>query len=46
MRKLTKKEITRAIQRYARRHDFYARTVREVSSLFYAALAEWRACPG
>lgn len=43
MKKLPKTEITKAICRYARRHEFYARTVREVSSLFYAALAEWRA---
>lgn len=40
--KLTKKQITIAIQSYARHHGYYARTVRAVSSLFYAALAEYR----
>lgn len=41
MRKLTKSEVTKAVQQYARRHGYYARTVRTVSSLFYAALREY-----
>jgi len=45
MKKLTKKEITKAIARYARRHGYYARTVREVDSLWKAAIAEYRAKP-
>ena len=42
MKRLTKSELTVAVQRYARRHGYYARTVRTVSSLFYAAIVEWR----
>lgn len=41
--KLTRTELTQAIRRYARKHNYYASTVRTVSTLFYAAIAEWRA---
>jgi hypothetical protein len=37
-RKLTSKEMTKAIAAYARTHGFYVRTVRTVSSLRYAAI--------
>lgn len=40
--KLTSKQLTQAIQRYARRHGFYARTVRTMTSLRLAAIAEWK----
>lgn len=38
-RKLTRKELTQAVARYARRHGYYARTVRAVTVLFNAAIA-------
>ncbi len=41
--KLTRRELTRAIARYARRHGYYARTVRACTALLLAAIAEWRA---
>ena len=41
-RKLTRAELTAAIARSARRHGYYARTVREVSALRYRAIAEYR----
>lgn len=41
VRSLTKPEQTRAIERYARRHNCYARTVRDVSDLRYKACIEW-----
>ena len=40
--KLTRKELTQAVQRYARKHGFYARTVRGMTVLRLAAIAEWR----
>lgn len=40
--KLSKKQITKAVNRYARRYGYYARTVRTMSRLFYAAIAEYR----
>ena len=42
MAKLTKSEMAKALARYARRHGYYARTVRTCSALRYAAIAEWR----
>ena len=39
--KLTKKQLTQAIRAYARRHGFYARTVRTCTSLRYAAVKEY-----
>lgn len=42
MRRIGQRERTRAIARYARRHGWYARTVRTCTSLRYAAMAEWR----
>lgn len=41
LRRLGKKELTQAIARYARRHGYYARTVRAVSALHLAARLEW-----
>ncbi len=40
--KLTRKELTLACQRYARRHGYYTRTVRTMTRLFLAAIAEWK----
>jgi hypothetical protein len=40
--KLTKTELTKAIDRYARKHGYYAGTVRTCTSLLLAAIAEWR----
>jgi hypothetical protein len=40
---MPKKELSRAIQRFARRHGYFARTVRSMTSLRLAAMAEWRA---
>lgn len=37
-----RKELTRAIRRYARRHGFSASTVRTCTALRLAAVAEWR----
>lgn len=42
-RKLTSKELTAAIKMYARRNGYYARTVRIVTVLFNAAIAEYKA---
>lgn len=39
---MTRQEISKAVQTYARRHGHYARTVRTVSALFYAAIDEWK----
>ena len=39
--KLTSKELTKAIASYARRHGYYARTVRGMTSLRLAAISEW-----
>lgn len=39
--KLTRKELTTAVKRYARKHGFYHRTVRNVTSLRRSAIAEW-----
>lgn len=39
--KLTRKEITAAVKRYARKHGFYHRTVRSITSLRRSAIAEW-----
>lgn len=38
--KLTREELTQAIRTYARIHGYYQRTVREVYSLFLAAIRE------
>ena len=40
---MSKKELTQAIRSYARKHGHYASTVRTVSALLYAAIAEWKA---
>jgi len=40
--KLTKKQLTEAIQAYARKHGYYVRTVRGMTSLRIAAISEWR----
>lgn len=40
--RMTNKQITQAINRYARRHTFYARTVRVCTSLYGEAMKEWR----
>ena len=37
---LTRKQLTKAIQRYARKHGYYARTVRTVTVLRLAAIRE------
>lgn len=42
MTKLTKTEMTQAVRRYARRHGHYVRTVRTMSVLRMAAIAEFR----
>ncbi len=39
--KLTRKELTKAIARYARKHGYYARTVRGMTVLRIAAVAEY-----
>jgi hypothetical protein len=39
---LTKSQVTAAVQRYARRHGYYATTVRTVTVLFRAAMEEAR----
>lgn len=39
--KLSRKQVTQAVNRYARRHGFYARTVRAVTSLRFAAVREY-----
>jgi len=36
----TRSQVTAAVSRYARRHGYYARTVRDVTSLFREAMAE------
>lgn len=41
--KLTKKQLTDAIRSYAKRHGYYARTVRAVSCLRYAAIKDFLA---
>lgn len=38
---MTKTNTTKAIARYARRHGFYARTVRAVTTLRECAVREW-----
>lgn len=40
--KLTRKELTKAIACYARKHGYYASTVRTVTVLFNAAIQEHR----
>lgn len=42
VRRLRKRELTQAIARYARRHGFFARTVRAVSSIKFEAIREWQ----
>lgn len=44
--KLTNSEMTKAIQTYARKNNHYASTVRTISSLRYAAFAEYKAKMG
>lgn len=39
--KLSKKQLTQAVTRYARRHGHYVRTVRTMTSLRLAAIEEW-----
>ncbi len=39
--KLTKAQLTQAVQAYARRHGFYTRTVRGMTSLRRAAIKEF-----
>ncbi len=43
-RKLTKSELTKAIQTYAHKHNHYARTVRTMTVLFNAAIKEYKSC--
>jgi len=38
---LSKKELTQAIQRYARRNEFFARYVRNTDHILRRALVEW-----
>ena len=38
---LTKGQVTSAVQNYARRHGYYVRTVRTISELRRAAVAEY-----
>jgi hypothetical protein len=40
---LTKSQVTAAVTHYAQRHGYYARTVRTVTTLFRAAMNEWKA---
>jgi len=42
MQKLTKRQITLAVLGYARRHGYYARTVRTMTMLYQGAVAEYR----
>jgi len=39
--KLCRKDLTKAIQRYARKYGYYCRTVRNMTSLRIAAVKEW-----
>lgn len=39
--KLTKKQLTVAVNKYARRHNHYVSTVRAVTSLRLAAIREY-----
>ncbi len=39
--KLTKSELTKAVQKYARRHGHFARTVRTMTCLRLAAIREY-----
>jgi hypothetical protein len=39
----SKRRLSEACQRYARRHGYFTATVRTVSALRVAALAEWDA---
>jgi hypothetical protein len=39
--KITDKELTQAVKRYARRHVMFHRTVRTITSVRRAAVAEW-----
>lgn len=41
-RGMTRRDITKAVSCYARRHGFYARTVRTVTVLFRDAIREYR----
>ena len=40
--KLTEKQITAAVQAYAKKNEMYVRTVREVSIHRYAAIREYK----
>lgn len=40
--KITHKQQTQAIAQYARKHGYYARTVRAVTSLRYEAIKLWQ----
>lgn len=40
---MSRTELTAAIRAYARRHGHYASTVRTMTSLRLAAIAEWKA---
>jgi len=40
--RLTRSDRAKAVQRYARKHGYFPRTVRDVSSLKFAALNEYK----
>lgn len=40
--KLNNKQLTVAIARYARKHGYYTRTVRVVTTLFNSAILEYK----
>lgn len=40
--RLTRKQLTAAVARYARKHGYYARTVRTMTVLLRAAIDEYR----
>jgi hypothetical protein len=40
--KLTKKQLRKAVQQFARKHGYYCRTVRSCTSLRYAAIREYK----
>jgi len=40
--KLSRSDLTKAVQRYARKHGYYARTVRSMTRLRLAAILEWQ----
>jgi hypothetical protein len=40
--KLSRKDLTKAVARYARKHGYYVSTVRNMTRLRYDAIKEWR----